>query len=149
MSRFFPVRSLSADEIRLIPAALYHLLRARYVVTCLPAKKYLPGRAGEASQDDISNADLRRAETICNVVAGLSRRLPWRATCLMQALAADRMLFKENIPAVIHLGIFYPPANDALGAHAWLSVGGNILLGGYNLSRYREVARLSSVSRSR
>ncbi|MBX2926507.1 MAG: lasso peptide biosynthesis B2 protein [Saprospiraceae bacterium] len=143
------MRSLSAAEIRLIPAALYHLVWAKYVVACLPAKKYLPVQPASPSQDDISTAGLQRAETICGVVEGLSRRLPWRATCLMKVLAADRLLAGENIAAVIHLGISHPPENDALGAHAWLSVGNKTLLGGYKLDRYREVARLSSAIKPR
>lgn len=149
MSRFFPVRSLSAAELRLIPAALYHLLWAKYVVACLSAKKYLPAQPASSSQDDINTADLQRAEAICGVVEGLSRRLPWRATCLMKVLAANRMLAGENIAAVIHLGISLLPEKGVLGAHAWLSVGSRTLLGGYKLDRYREVARLSSASRPR
>ena len=80
---------------------------------------------------------------VCGMIEGLSRRLPWRSTCLMQALAGTRILTRREIPAVIHLGISKHPENGKLGAHAWLSIGETVLLGGRNLHQYREVARLS------
>lgn len=144
MKRFLPARKLSQAEKRLIPGAFLLLLWAKCVVALLPAGRYLPAPLSEVPPPaGISESQKNYAAMVCGVIEGLSRRLPWRSTCLVQALAGNRMLTRRGIPAVIHLGISKHPENGKLGAHAWLSAGETVLLGGRNLHQYREVARLS------
>ena len=73
-------------------------------------------------------ADLQRfvADVVWAVVA-ISRRVP-RATCLTQALVAQRLLADDGIASEIRLGV----ARDTTGAfeaHAWLLHEGRIVLG--------------------
>jgi hypothetical protein len=78
------------------------------------------------------------ARQIGRVVERVARVLPWHPTCLRQALAGNRMLKRAGIPHVIHLGV-----SDAatLGAHAWVTVGGRIVIGAGGVKGHTPVAR--------
>ena len=49
------------------------------------------------------------------------------ALCLPQALAAHAMLRRRGIASRLCLGV--APANDAFVAHAWVEVGGDVIVG--------------------
>lgn len=78
--------------------------------------------------------------TIAKVVNGLATRTPWKSTCLVKALAASKMLSKRHIPHSIHFGM---KKNDSgnYEAHAWVSAGGRVLIGGENVEEFKEVGR--------
>lgn len=65
----------------------------------------------------------------------VAARMPWRADCLVQALAAQRWLGAKGITSTIRLG-----APRHLGArfeaHAWLTVGDRIVTGGDQVDGY-------------
>ena len=52
-----------------------------------------------------------------------------RASCLVQALAAEAMLGRRGCPARLHVG-FARGAGGALGGHAWVESGGCVVAGG-------------------
>ena len=56
-------------------------------------------------------------------------RVPWRATCLVQALAAKRWLNRMGIASHLKLGA-RQGKDRSLDAHAWLEIGGRIVVGG-------------------
>lgn len=56
-------------------------------------------------------------------------RVPWRATCLVQALAAQRWLARIGIASELKLGARKSEA-AGLDAHAWLDAGGRTVIGG-------------------
>lgn len=72
-------------------------------------------------------ADL--VERVAYVIPRLAARLPWRADCLVQALAAERWLRRAGIATVLTLGV---PSNKRpeFEAHAWLTAGGRTVTGG-------------------
>ena len=58
-----------------------------------------------------------------------ARRVPWRADCLIQALAGEHWLRRRGIASQIVIGV----KNDGpapLDAHAWLEAGDRIVIGG-------------------
>ena len=72
------------------------------------------------------------------VTEAVAFRMPFRAKCLEQALALRSMLRRRGIASVLHYGI----RNDGSGlsAHAWLTIGGKIVIGGSSAAQFAEVA---------
>ena len=70
-------------------------------------------------------------------------RLPWRTVCIEQGLAAQRLLRRGGIDAVLHYGIRNRPAAAKLEAHVWVTVGGETVIGGDAAPGYAEVATFS------
>jgi hypothetical protein len=74
------------------------------------------------------------AERLVWAVQAASRRVP-RATCLVQAVAADALLTRAGYESVVEIGV----AKDNLSrfeAHAWVRCGGRIVIGGPDVARY-------------
>jgi hypothetical protein len=61
-------------------------------------------------------------------VAVVARHVPWRADCLIQAMAANRWLRRYGISPEFFVGVD-KEAGGALLAHAWLTCGDNLLTG--------------------
>ena len=79
------------------------------------------------------------AERVAFVIPRVAARLPWRADCLVQALAAQRWLGREGIATTLTLGV--PKDKSAIfEAHAWLTAGERIVTGG-DVSGYVPLAR--------
>lgn len=68
-------------------------------------------------------------DRVAYVIPRVAARLPWRADCLVQALAAERWLARAGIATMLTLGV--PRAKrPEFEAHAWLSAGDRIVTGG-------------------
>jgi hypothetical protein len=63
-------------------------------------------------------------------IEAAARRLPWRAMCIEQGLAAQRLLRQAGIDARLHYGARHDPATGKLEAHVWVSVDGASVIGG-------------------
>jgi hypothetical protein len=79
--------------------------------------------------------DERAVDRITFAVRAMAARVPWRADCLVQALAAQHWLARRGIGTRIHLGV--KASEKPIDAHAWLKVGDNVVLGG-NIAEYSE-----------
>ena len=79
-----------------------------------------PSRGPEGSPD-------RRACTVAKAVTRVAALLPWRPTCLPQAIATRSMLRRRGIDCETHLGIV---STAPFSAHAWVSVDGVVVQGG-------------------
>lgn len=112
--------------------AFWELMRAR-VDTLPPARRHarLLGRLGDDAVQCHPGDEAVGAE-IGRVVERVARLAPFRARCLQQAIAVRRMLARRGVPATVHLGI--PPEGGA--AHAWVTTGGKIVVGGAQLDRH-------------
>lgn len=73
-------------------------------------------------------------DRVAYAVPVMALRVPWRADCLVQALAAKRWLAGEGIASQIALGTALDDDGGFL-AHAWLRVGNRIVTGG-DVTRY-------------
>jgi hypothetical protein len=116
--------------------AMIALIGARFAVGVLPAAWVLAW-AGRPSQR------LRRfAGEEVGWVAWAVETLgakPWmQAPCLSRALAAHRMLRRRGIASRLCLGV----AGDgkALTAHAWVEVGGDVVVGGAEAPLFTRLA---------
>ena len=69
-------------------------------------------------------------ERICDMT-------PWESKCLVQAFVARLMLSYYKIPYVVFLGArMKAAANQPLLAHAWVTVGSDIIVGGTGIEGY-------------
>lgn len=75
----------------------------------------------------------RRVDRIAWAAGVASRRLP-RTTCLMSALALQRLLSTQGHASELHIGV--ARENEEFTAHAWLSCDGVILMGGLEHDRF-------------
>ncbi len=155
----------------LIAEALIWLGITRFVIRYLPFRflMHLMGDQAEKSEHafvDQSGTD-HIIKEIPKAVVTISRRVPWECKCLVQASAAKIMLNKRGVSSVICLGVSKsgikgksntdldsPETEDSsrrlnmsvsgrrkLRPHAWLIAGGEVILGGENLSDYVTVSR--------
>ena len=69
-------------------------------------------------------ASLAAAREVRWAIALAASRVPFRAVCLQQAVAAKLMLRRRGIPATVRFGLAPGNAPDAFPrAHAWVSAG--------------------------
>jgi Transglutaminase-like superfamily len=73
-------------------------------------------------------------------IRAVSRRVPWRSDCLLQAMAATAWLRKAGYAPEFYLGVRSGASGD-IEAHAWLTVDGRVLVGGSgpDLSAFRTI----------
>lgn len=79
-----------------------------------------PEKSAPVGTDDV--------DRIIWAVRAMGARVPWRSDCLVQALAAQRWLRRQGIGSAIHVGVRSAP--PAIDAHAWLTIGDKVVLGG-------------------
>lgn len=72
-------------------------------------------------------------EEIVNSVRSVSRFVP-RATCLTQALVAQRLLARAGIDSALQIGV--TRGNGGLEAHAWVEHRGRAVIGDIGLARF-------------
>ncbi len=86
----------------------------------------------EAAEPEIVTLDDRQSdlvERVAFVIPRVAAQLPWRADCLVQAIAAKRWLGREGVVTKLTLGV-PKDKQPKFEAHAWLSAGNRIVTGG-------------------
>lgn len=69
-------------------------------------------------------------------IAAVTRRLPFRSTCLVESLAVDAMLRRRGVASEVRFGV-RPPDGGMLAAHAWVEHDGVVVFGARpDLSEY-------------
>jgi Transglutaminase-like superfamily len=89
----------------------------------------------------VPGTDRLSRERVVWAVETAARHMPLANTCLTQALAAQVLLAQRGYPALLRIGVV-KGENDNLQAHAWLESGGEVVIGGYELERYKHLATL-------
>lgn len=77
----------------------------------------------------LSAKQRRLVERVSFAIPAAGPRLPWRADCLVQALAARRWLRRHGIATSLYLGV-RKNAPAGFEAHAWLMLGDQVITGG-------------------
>nr|WP_241696916.1 lasso peptide biosynthesis B2 protein [Mariprofundus sp. KV] len=106
----------------------------RAALLLLPFRKMAPMLGEHCSNLQLaaiaSDEQKQQAWRIGRIVELAASYTPWESKCLVQACMASILLRRYGIPYVIHLGVTRGDGvQDALKAHAWLSVGPWIVTG--------------------
>jgi hypothetical protein len=99
---------------------------------------------GQAQPIDFSTPDCtvpREALRISEAVSMAARNLPWVPKCLPQAMATKRLLDRRRIESALCVGV--RPGLAEFEAHAWVCVGGLIVIGDDESRGYRILAVFS------
>ena len=134
---FARLRTLSPHEIALLAEATAMLGLASLAIACVPFRRV--ATLARAPQTPPAGAEPHTIRPVRWAVAAMARRVPWRAKCLEQAFAAQWMLRRRAVAAVIHYGV--ARSGDELKAHAWVRAGGTDVIGCENSGDFAEVAR--------
>lgn len=92
----------------------------------------------ESPLDDVLN-DPQQLRKVAWAVHKVSGYTPWESKCLVQAIAAKRMLKSRKIVSTLYLGVARNHSNE-LKAHAWLRSGPVYLTGGRGHESFTVVA---------
>ncbi|WP_295634738.1 lasso peptide biosynthesis B2 protein [Novosphingobium sp.] len=121
--------------------AVYELARANRKFHKLPAGELvdhvrLPAAGSIVPADGQLNSKIaaRIVERVAFAIPAIALRVPWRADCMVQAIAAQNWLGRYNIPSTMTIGV-RKDAAAGFGAHAWLAVG-DVLVTGGDISGY-------------
>lgn len=128
-------RPLTPAKILLLTKALGWLVAYRVALWVVPFR-WLVGHAPRPNPRPATYPETYPAE-VAHAITALSHRLPLGFTCLVQALAARRLL--RAWPQVrLSLGV-QKNAAGAFAAHAWLTVAGQTLLGGQTAHTFQPI----------
>lgn len=115
------------------------LAAAQIMIKLVPYRRWAALLGPATSAPPREDAPTERGQTAA-VVAALdtaSRHLGWKVVCLPRAMAAKWMLARRGIASTLQLGICRATANGSGTAlHAWLSVGGEVIVGGEGAERF-------------
>ncbi|HVL30522.1 MAG TPA: lasso peptide biosynthesis B2 protein [Sphingomicrobium sp.] len=104
--------------------AVYELALARVELLAADPEAWLAERRRRRSPGEAASID-----RVAFAIPRAAARVPWRATCLVQALAAQRWLARMGVSSRLKLGA-RKTSEQAIDAHAWLEAGGRIVVGG-------------------
>lgn len=132
-------RALSPADRLLTIEAVLALALAAACVAIVPFRRLAQSAAwaprGPASAD-------ARAEAIRQVRSAVMRsapRMPFRAKCFEQGLAAVWLLRRRGVAASLHYGM--TRQDGSLVAHVWVTAGDRAVVGCENRDEFRELAR--------
>lgn len=144
--RFF---ELDAERRKLFLQACAQLGSVRFALRTRSFKDLTRGLTVHRSHFASAELDSPRqmlAQRIGWAVQAGSRYTPWTSSCLVQVLAAQRMLQQRSIPGVFYIGAA-PGAGTSgavgLEAHAWLKCGELFITGEAGHERYAVVTAFS------
>jgi len=119
-------------RLTLLTEALAMLALASLLIAILSFRRVAALSAGRASGTPATET---QARAIARAVAAWGRRVPWRAVCFQQGLAAQLMLRRRGLAAALHYGA----ARDEKGlliAHVWVRSGDVDVIGCEETQRY-------------
>ena len=118
--------------------AVYWLGIARIWILAVPFPR-LTKKLNKKPQSGDPDSEL--LDRVAYAVGAAAGHVPWRSDCFPQAIAACKLLQRSDISSEIHLGV---DNCDEVGflAHAWLTCGDRVVVGGADLDRYEEIHSL-------
>jgi hypothetical protein len=134
------IRRPSAPQCRIAIEATLALGAAAFSIAVFPFRKIAP--AAPCRAPDGGSGEAERARQVAQVrwaVTACARRVPWRAKCFEQGLAAQWMLSRRRIASTLHYGL--AKAEGELIAHVWLRSGSLDVIGCESEGDFTEVAR--------
>jgi len=141
--------ALDRQHKKLFLQAYLVLGKVRYSLLRRPFRKLVAGL--DVSRDAVVQAPLEPSARATALAVGWAVRTaanftPWESTCLVQVLAAQRMLQKRGIAGVFYLGATNNRVSDespGFLAHAWLKCNGEFITGETGHEQYTVVSSFS------
>jgi len=135
--------AMSPAERGLVVEATFALALASFAIALFPFRR-IAASARRVPDSGIGEDERqRRVAQVGWAVAACARRVPWRAKCFEQGLAAQWMLGRRRVPSSLHYGVA-KDGDEELVAHVWLRSGQLDVLGCENSSDFTELARFPS-----
>jgi hypothetical protein len=131
-------------ERRLVVEAALLLCVARAGLAWMPLASLRGWLVWFARTSGARDSKVRRQQ-IVRALATAGQRTPFRATCLIEALAAEAMLRRRGDDARFRLGVVRP-SDNGLAAHAWVELDGEVIVGGLDTLASYAVLRPSGTS---
>jgi hypothetical protein len=127
------------DRLLLLEAALA-LALARFAIAVLPFR-HVGNLAAWPIRSQAPTQQTRTAAVkhIRWAIIACARRVPWRAMCFEQGLAAQFMLRRRGVPSVLYYGAA-PDDQEGLSAHVWVRDGEVDIIGGEIASQFAVLA---------
>ena len=127
---------MSTPDRRLVVEATLGLALARIAVLVLPLHRlgWLASRPVRRPEPPPQ----ARGEVIRRIrwaITACASRVPWRALCFEQGLAAQLLLRRRGIPAVLYVGAALDDQNG-FAAHVWVRDGEVDVVGGETSARF-------------
>ena len=118
-------------------------LLVRLVTTIWNFRRYASYLGRSRVETGIDEPDPQERIRIMQIKTAISRcrHLPWARKCLVDSIAAKRMMDRRRIPSTIYLGV--AKNNHRLVAHAWIRSGNIWVSGGRERGRYTVVGFFS------
>lgn len=115
---------------RLLGRAIVELALARVRLGADHSEHLLKSKtARRAPMAPLTGDEAHLVEQVAFAIPRAAQRVPWRADCLVQALAGERWLRRRGIAAQVVIGV-RKDGSVPLDAHAWLEAGGHVVTGG-------------------
>ena len=149
LSRLKTFRSLSSGQKRLFLQAWRLLGAMRFAILTRSFKSLVTGlevHREVLEQAPLDSGDLAPAHQIGWAVRTAAQFTPWDSACLVQVLAAQRMLQQRGIAGVFYLGAttqWDEASKPGLSAHAWLKCGHDFITGETGHHRFTVVSAFS------
>jgi len=125
--------ALSPEEKKLFLEAYILLGLMRVAILMIPFKRITRSLSHSTEiikQNALTDEQLHAVKLVGKVIAKAANNTPWESACLAQALTAQRILKKRNIPGVFYLGVKKnAKEKEKLEAHAWAQCGETIVTG--------------------
>lgn len=134
--RFF---RLEGEQRRLLMRAFFELFRARKALSKRPFRELIdgldthPGEVVSAIQEQAAEGQVK---TVAWAIRVASRYAPWHSSCLVQVLAAQRLMQARGIGGAIYVGAARGE-EQAFSAHAWLKHGETFITGESGHDQYK------------
>jgi hypothetical protein len=119
-------------RLPLLAEALATLALASLLIAILSFRRIAALSASRAHDTPATPA---QAQAIAQAVAACGRRVPWRAVCFQQGLAAQLMLRRRGLAAALHYGATSKDAGQLI-AHVWVRSGDIDVIGCDETERY-------------
>ena len=121
----------------------------RFRILTRPFKKLVSGlrvHQDFGDQEGVPDASMAMAREVGWAVQTASRFTPWQSACLVQVLAAQRLLQKRGVGGSFYLGAVRetePSEEAGMSAHAWLKCGNEFITGEAGHERFVSLTAFS------
>jgi hypothetical protein len=136
VTRSPPARRTLSDWL-LLAEALAALSLASLAIALLPFRRVAAAASVRGHKE--TRADAEMVGRVRGAIRVWSTRVPWKAVCFQRGLALHWMLRRRGIRSVLLYGV--RQQEDGLGAHVWVDVDGETVIGGEEAPDFACLAR--------